>query len=196
MSGLTMRRATAGRKRAWPFLLGVTSSVIVGAAMATAALNEPPATDVRLAGPPQAVRPCAEAGITPQSGRAGTCRAGDTLLTVAIGTRPLELPDRRVKVISTRLVEATTADGRARDRARLEVRLRVENLASRPIVANPGGKGLYLGVDGRTVAADPNADRLADALERVRGGPDAHPSQPDLAQGLDQPAEGRDWRPG
>ena len=151
-----------------PFLGAIATSVLVGLVVAIAMASRTPAPDVERAAAPAAPKPCAEAGITPGSNRGGTCRAQTGLLTVAVGNQPLVLPDRRVKVISTRFVEATSYEGQLRDRARLEVRVRLENTTSKPIVANPDGNALYLGVAGQTVHADPNADELADVLRRQR----------------------------
>ena len=168
MTGMTVGRNPVDLARnAGPFLGAIATSVLVGLIVAVAMASRAPAPDMEKAAAP-APKPCAEVGITPGTNKGGTCQAKTGLLTVAIGNQPLVLPDRRVKVISTQFVEATTYEGQLRQRARLEVRLRIENTTSKPIVANADGGALRLRVAGQTVQADPNADELGGVLRRQR----------------------------
>jgi hypothetical protein len=142
--------------------------VIVGLVVAIAFASQAPAPDATLPTRAAPVPPCEKAGITPESGKAGTCMANDTKLTVAIGEQPLVLDDRKVTVLSTQFVEATSPEGQAAGRARLEVRVLFENTSRRPLDPNADGNGLYLGVAGQKVQTDPNADVLPSTLRRSR----------------------------
>ncbi len=168
MPGITLHRGDMHRRNLGPFFGAVATSVIVGLVVAIAFASQTPAPDASLPQRAAPVPPCEQAGITPASGKGGTCMANDTKLTVAIGKEPLVLDDRRVTVLSTQFVEATTLEGQAEGRARLEIRVRFENTSRKPLDPNADGSGLYLGVAGQTVKTDPNADVLPSTLRRSR----------------------------
>lgn len=168
MPEISVGRTPARYQNLGPFFAAVATSVVVGLVVAIAFASKAPAPDVSLSKPAAPPPPCEQAGITPESGKGGTCMANDTRLTVAIGSEPLVLDDRRVRVLSTQFVEATTLEGQAEGRARLEIRVRFENTGRRPLDPNADGTGLYLGVAGQVVQTDPNADVLPSTLRRTR----------------------------
>jgi len=168
MPGISLHRIETHRRSLGPFFAAVATSVAVGLVVAIAFASQPPAPDIALPTPAAPAPPCEQAGITPESGKGGTCMANDTKLTVAIGKAPLVLDDRKVSVLSTQFVEATSPEGRAAGRARLEIRVLFENTSRRPLDPNADGNGLYLGVAGQKVKTDPNADMLPSTLRRSR----------------------------
>jgi hypothetical protein len=82
----------------------------------------------------------------------------------AVRAGGLEL--RATRAVAT---PATTPSGRARERMRVAVRLRVRNTGGRRVVLDRGHRRIYLAAGGATVAHDPAAERLPGALAHARG---------------------------
>lgn len=154
------------------YLLVALIGVVGAAAIAVAAARddgEPPRTPSTTAAPP-VERPrndapsCRDAGITPASTREGTCRTASSTLTIVNQDSSLRLPGLTVRVTEATTTPASTAQGRARDRMRVTVRLRLENTGSVAFVPAAGERDVYLFAGNRRISSDSNARSAAGAL--------------------------------
>lgn len=110
-------------------------------------------------------RTCAELGITAESGREGSCRTATAELTVVRAGHLLRLSGVRARVRGTDVVRPEAPAGRARDRARVVVRLDLRNTGGAPLFADAtGGADLYLVADRTRVDPDRRGAALPGAF--------------------------------
>lgn len=145
------------------YLLVLLVAAVAGAVLAYAASRDD--DDERAAAPrttttQASVPTCQEAGITPESTKSGTCRTRAATLTIVRQDETLRLDDGTVRVLAAEALRATTPAGRARNRMRVTVRLRVANEGTEPLTLSEGERRIYLAAAGERVDPDTNAARV------------------------------------
>ena len=88
---------------------------------------------------------------------ARVCSTRSAVLTMGDAETPISFGGLRVEFASASLLEAMTPSGRARNRVRVTVGLRVRNGSRRKVTVNAGGRGLYLSLRGRRHYVDGSA---------------------------------------
>jgi len=145
------------------YLLVLLVAAVAGAGLAYASSRDD--DDEERAAPPRttstqaAVPTCQEAGITPGSTKSGTCRTRAATLTIVRQNETLRLADGTVRVLAAEALRATTPGGRARNRMRITLRLRVANEGKEPLALSEGERRIYLAAAGERVDPDTNAAR-------------------------------------
>jgi hypothetical protein len=113
--------------------------------------HAPTAATAPAAAPP--ARPCARVNTT-GSTIAVACTTASARLTIVPQRLELPLPGVRARLLSVETVPATSPSGRARNRLRVVVRLRIQNRGDKPIFGGETGKFIYLSLGTRHIAED------------------------------------------